>query len=89
MSVNVAGNHGIGLETADWVVISVHLALTITVGVVVAVTSKTNDKMTAGRSMNGMLIGLSMLSGLTSGVSYIGLPGYVTPSSTTRSTHTV
>jgi len=70
------GFDGAHLQVADWVVIGVHLALTIAAGVLVSIFSKTKDKMTAGRSMNGFLIGLSMLSGLCSGISYIGVPGY-------------
>ena len=64
------------LKAADWAVIAVHLVLTIAVGVSVALTNKSKDKMLAGRSMNGFVIGLSMLSGLCSGISYIGVPGY-------------
>lgn len=73
---NGSGFDNAHLKVADWIVIGVHLVLTVAVGVIVSLTSKTKDKMTAGRSMNGLLIGLSMLSGLTSGISYIGLPGY-------------
>jgi Na+/proline symporter len=67
---------GAHLKVADWVVIGVHLVLTVAIGVVVSLTTKTTDKMTAGRSMNGLVVGLSMLSGLVSGISYVGLPGY-------------
>ena len=33
--------------------------------------------MLAGRSMSGWTIALSLISGLTSGISYLGFPGYV------------
>ena len=36
-----------------------------------------DDAMLAGRSMSGWTIALSLISGLTSGISYLGFPGYV------------
>ena len=35
------------------------------------------DAMLAGRSMSGVTIALSLVSGLTSGISYLGFPGYI------------
>merc|ERR1719174_2043049 len=32
--------------------------------------------MVAGRSMNAFSVALSLISGLTSGISYVGIPGY-------------
>lgn len=64
------------LGLADWIIIGLHITITLIVAVLVSVFNKTKDKMLAGRSMGGFVIGLSMISGLCSGISYVGVPSY-------------
>jgi hypothetical protein len=72
---NLPKHHSLSL--ADWVVVAVHLTLTIFVGLFVTSRKQSGeDTMLAGRSMSGWTIALSLISGLTSGISYLGIPGY-------------
>ena len=77
-SSGAGGETTLSLATSDWVVLILHLTLTVAVGLVVTTRKQSgSDAMLAGRSMSGFTIALSLISGLTSGISYLGFPGYV------------
>ena len=68
----------LALSAPDWVVLACHLTLTLLVGLFVTSRKQSgDDAMLAGRSMSGVTIALSLISGLTSGISYLGFPAYI------------
>jgi Na+/proline symporter len=70
--------HELALTVVDWIVLVCHLTLTLFVGLVVTSRKQSgDDAMLAGRSMSGVTIALSLISGLTSGISYLGFPAYI------------
>lgn len=75
---SAGGAERLSLTAPDWIVLSLHLTLTLAVGLFVTSRKQSGaDAMLAGRSMSGFTIALSLVSGLTSGISYLGFPGYV------------
>jgi hypothetical protein len=75
---SASGGSHLALTLPDWVVLACHLTLTLLVGCFVTSRKQSgDDAMLAGRSMSGVTIALSLISGLTSGISYLGFPGYI------------
>eukprot|EP00050_Salpingoeca_kvevrii_P005202 m.273914 g.273914 ORF g.273914 m.273914 type:complete len:544 (-) comp11090_c1_seq46:449-2080(-) len=67
----------VGLTAADYAVLGVHIALSAAVGLLVGRKQHSGESyFLAGRSANGVAIAVSLLSGVASGISYLGIPGY-------------
>eukprot|EP01051_Picozoa_sp_SAG22_P014746 SAG22_NODE_1834_length_3469_cov_1.557864_3_plen_379_part_00 len=70
------------LRTLDWIVMCGHLVFCALVGIAAACKapasgkSASDDYFLAGRSQNCCMVGISLLSGLTSGISLLGSPGW-------------
>ena len=62
----------------DWVLLVVYVAFSLAVGLWAARKPQTDsdDYFLAGRAANPLTVAVSLISGLTSGISFIGSPGY-------------
>ena len=66
------------LEAVDYVVLVVYVIATVAVGVWAGrkPVDNTDDFFLAGRSAHPVTVAISLISGLTSGISFLGSPGY-------------
>ncbi len=76
-----AGNNSssstVTLHTADWVVIGCHVFLSVALGIFVSLKSRgARDYFVGGRAMSGLFIAISLISGISSGISFLGIPAY-------------
>eukprot|EP00656_Telonema_subtile_P053838 TRINITY_DN7872_c0_g1_i4.p1 TRINITY_DN7872_c0_g1~~TRINITY_DN7872_c0_g1_i4.p1 ORF type:complete len:594 (+),score=94.14 TRINITY_DN7872_c0_g1_i4:111-1892(+) len=73
------GHRGMAdLDAIDLTVLVVYIALSLAVGLWAASKPQknTDDYFLAGRSANPIAVAVSLISGLTSGISFLGSPGY-------------
>eukprot|EP00048_Salpingoeca_helianthica_P021191 m.10871 g.10871 ORF g.10871 m.10871 type:complete len:545 (+) comp5686_c0_seq1:48-1682(+) len=65
------------LSVVDYVILSVHFAACLFVGFFFARGQNTNAKyFLGGRQVQGWAIAISLISGISSGISYLGIPAY-------------
>ena len=66
------------LSELDWAVIVGHLSLSIAVGAFISRKKQAtaDEYFLAGRNQSALLVAVSLLSGVKSGISYLGEPGY-------------
>eukprot|EP00039_Didymoeca_costata_P001697 m.54349 g.54349 ORF g.54349 m.54349 type:complete len:551 (-) comp10920_c0_seq2:177-1829(-) len=66
------------LQDIDWAIIGIHMSISVAVGVFISKNGHKNSKeyLMAGRNQHGCTVAISLLSGMMSGISFLGGPGY-------------